>query len=80
MTAGIYAIRNLQDGKLYIGSAINIERRWAVHSSQLKCRKHPNAKLQRAFDKHGEHAFVYEVLAMLDESVDREAVVSNRVM
>ena len=62
---GIYAIRNTANGKLYVGSAISIARRWQVHRSNLKTGVHRCNPLQRAYAKHGVDAFFYEVLELV---------------
>ena len=62
MTSGIYQIRNLINNKVYIGSAANLKQRWYCHQSYLKRRRHNNVHLQRAWNKCGDDAFVFEVL------------------
>ena len=64
---GIYAIRNTVDEKRYVGSAVDILRRWARHRKDLRKGRHHAIKLQRAWDKHGESAFAFEVLVMVDD-------------
>lgn len=64
MTAGIYIIRNINDGKVYVGSAANISNRWSVHRRALNAGTHHSAKLQRAWAKHGWDAFAFEVVAI----------------
>ena len=32
---GVYAIRNTQNGKMYIGESIDIEKRWKNHQEDL---------------------------------------------
>lgn len=64
---GIYAIRNTANGKLYVGSAVSIARRWTVHRSNLKTGVHRCKPLQRAYDKYGVAAFVYEVLEIVQD-------------
>ena len=59
---GIYKITNLPTGRFYIGSAVNVERRWKRHVYDFKAQRHHNSKLQRAWDKYGEHAFTFELL------------------
>lgn len=34
MNAGIYGIRNIQNGKIYVGSAVNMRRRLRTHKSR----------------------------------------------
>lgn len=62
LTSGIYAIINLVDGKHYVGSALNLEKRWARHQHDLKWNKHHNSKLQRAWIKHGPESFRFDIL------------------
>lgn len=59
---GIYQIKNGIDGKLYIGSAVNVDRRFGEHRKQLRGGRHINQKLQRAWDKYGEDVFEFSVV------------------
>ena len=49
---GIYSIRNKINGKKYIGSSVDIYRRWGVHLRNLVRHRHPNEHLQRAWDQY----------------------------
>jgi len=62
MSSGIYRIRNILDDKRYIGGSVDIQQRWAAHLCTLRCGQHHNGHIQKAFDKYGEGAFVFEVL------------------
>lgn len=64
---GIYQIRNLVDGKIYIGSSCNVASRWIEHQHDLKKNEHRNHRLQNAFNKYGEDSFVFEVLELIDK-------------
>jgi predicted GIY-YIG superfamily endonuclease len=46
--AGVYAIRHVGSGKVYIGSAQNLWRRGRDHVRMLRGGYHPNPHLQRA--------------------------------
>jgi len=46
MITGIYKIRNKQNNKVYIGSAVDIKKRWRDHKWNLKENKHHNPHLQ----------------------------------
>jgi len=61
---GIYEITNLHDGKAtsYVGSSVDIKRRWADHIRFLRSKQHVNPHLQSAFDRDGEGAFSFCVL------------------
>ena len=61
-TSGIYQIKNQINGKRYIGSAVNLKRRWQHHLAALRRGGHNNLHLQRAFDKDSVEAFIFEIL------------------
>lgn len=69
MQCGIYQIRNIVNGKIYVGSSKNMPQRWKKHRSKLKHRKHPSKHLQNAWDKYGACSFVFEVLEECDLSL-----------
>lgn len=62
MSSGIYKITNTVNGKFYIGSAVSFIKRKRCHLSTLRSGKHRNEKLQRAFFKYGEDAFVFSLI------------------
>lgn len=59
--SGIYLIRNIITGKVYVGSAVNINRRLKAHRWALERQRHCNIHLQRAWERSGEDLFVFEV-------------------
>lgn len=59
---GIYCIEHIESGKKYIGSSIDITRRFCIHRSSLKHNKHHCAYLQRAVNKYGIEAFAFYVV------------------
>ena len=63
---GIYQIVNLIDGKKYIGSSNNLYKRKMHHFWSLRSNKHDNSYLQRAFNKHGEANFSFEVIEFVN--------------
>jgi group I intron endonuclease len=64
-SSGIYRITCTITGLIYVGSAVNLRRRWITHCSDLRRNKHGNPKLQRAFNKYGSDAFSFEVLELI---------------
>lgn len=60
--SGVYAIVCSANGKQYIGSAVNIKRRWRWHRTALRGNRHHSILLQRAWNKYGEHSFEFTVL------------------
>lgn len=74
MKSGIYSILNTAIEKRYIGSSMNVVKRWGTHRSLLRAGKHGNSKLQRSWNKYGETAFRFFVLeyAAVHELLARE--------
>ena len=58
---GIYKIVNLDNGKFYIGSSINLAKRKWEHFKQLRLGIHCNCHLQAAYNKHGKDSFSFIV-------------------
>jgi len=71
---GIYCIRNVVNGKIYIGSSNDVSRRFRGHKSNLNKGKHANPHLQSSWDKYGADSFEFYILEECKESVlmDRE--------
>lgn len=65
--SGIYQIRCMLNGKIYVGSAVNLRRRWDLHCRSLSKSNHHSKHLQRAWTKHGADQFVFEVLELVPE-------------
>lgn len=66
--SGIYKISCTITGKFYIGSSINIPRRFKQHVTSLTNNIHDNRYLQSAWNKYGEDTFVFEVLFYYEPS------------
>lgn len=62
MKSGIYLIKNLINGKVYIGSSKHITRRITTHKNHLLKNKHHSIKLQRAYNKYGIQNFEYSII------------------
>lgn len=61
-TPSIYQIRCVPMSKVYVGSAINPRKRWWSHIHALRKGTHHSSYLQRAWNKYGEDAFVFEIV------------------
>jgi len=74
MNSGVYKIKNLVSGKLYVGSAVDITSRFKVHRSALNFDRHHNDYLKKSWDKYGEDSFVFEVIEYCskDKLLERE--------
>jgi group I intron endonuclease len=70
--SGIYKITNRANGKIYLGQAINLDKRLRQHKSELRNNKHKNNHLQAAYNKYGASAFTFEPILYCDESLLNE--------
>lgn len=66
--SGIYQIRNLVNGKRYIGSAKCFRVRWTKRLGDLRLGKHHSAYLQRSWSTHGADSFVFEIVEVCAQS------------
>jgi group I intron endonuclease len=64
--AGVYQIKNLVNGKIYIGSSVTLSVRYSTHLKNLRQGTHVNPKLQSSWNKHGETSFEFSVLEYCD--------------
>ena len=70
MNSGIYVIGNLVNKHFYIGGTKNFKVRWNSYSGHKNCLSmnvHQNRHLQNAWNKYGEHAFIFEILEECEE-------------
>lgn len=69
---GIYKIITLHNNKYYIGSSIDIEKRWRDHLSKMRMQKHANTYLQNIYNKYGESDFAFVVLLEMPDASNIE--------
>lgn len=70
---GVFQIRNLINGKIFIGSSVNLDKIWNRHKFQLEMNGHKSKGLQQDWNEQGAENFVFEVLEELKESDDSAA-------
>lgn len=68
---GIYKITNVLDGKVYVGSSVDLKDREHNHFYNLNKGTHSNKYLQNAFNRHGRDNFIFEVLEYLERGKDK---------
>jgi group I intron endonuclease len=59
LKSGVYIIKNIINDKCYVGSSIKIRERLGWHYNMLLNKKHPNVRLQSAFDLYGKDNFEF---------------------
>jgi group I intron endonuclease len=65
---GVYQIRCMSSGNSYVGSSINIQKRWYLHRSDLRHENHHSLVLQRAYNKYGSNAFEWIILEIVEDT------------
>lgn len=65
--SGIYQIRNLVNGKLYIGKSVDLYTRRYEHFRLLKNNEHYNYKLQRSYNKYDRKNYIFEVIEFIED-------------
>lgn len=62
---GIYRIQSIiKSERIYIGSTIDMNKRWSDHKSELNKNKHHSRKLQNHFNKYGESDLVFIIVEL----------------
>jgi len=82
MNSGIYKIANTVNEGIYIGSSINIEKRFIQRKSALKSNKHSNCILQNFVNKYGLQTLIFEVVENVgnkNKLISREQFYINKL-
>lgn len=66
--SGVYLIKNILTGKVYVGSSSNMQVRFNTHRYRLRSNKHHSHHLQSSYNKYGEGAFSFEILTEVSPS------------
>lgn len=74
IVSAIYQIQSkCKPNRKYIGSAINIAKRWGDHLNRLRRNKHHSKKLQRHYNKYGEADLQFSIIL----GCDKEDLIKN---
>lgn len=68
MKSGIYKILNLKNNNFYIGSSIDLRKRFSEHRRSLNKNKHHSYYLQSAWNKYGENNFEFIILEFVSRN------------
>lgn len=68
MNSGVYFIRHVPTGRVYVGSSVNLKRRFHWHKTALRSGKHNSKPLQNAWNKHGSLEFIFEIVQYIKAS------------
>ena len=64
---GIYAITNIISDTVYYGQSLQMKSRLNQHKRALKKNIHDNPRLQHSYNKHGESAFIFTPIYIIEE-------------
>jgi group I intron endonuclease len=67
---GIYKISFIGSDKIYIGSAVNLNRRNSNHLSDLRNNRHCNIIMQRLYTKYGDVNYLFEIIELVNDKND----------
>ena len=68
--AGVDQVKNLANGKVLLGSSMNLEGPLNRHKFMLKIGSHHNKDLQKDWDELGAEKFVFEILEQVQVKDD----------
>lgn len=67
---GIYQIRNLVNGKILVGSSMNLNGKANSFKFQLKMGSHMNSGLQKDYNEYGDENITFEIVDTLEPKDD----------
>ena len=69
---GVFQIKNNINGKVFIGSSLDLVAIWNSLRLQLQMGSHPNSELQSDWKQFGAENFTYEILDEIKHSDDHK--------
>jgi group I intron endonuclease len=63
--AGIFMVKNITNGKVLLGSSLNLEGPLNSHKFMLQIGRHRNEALQKEWNEFGADKFVFEILEVV---------------
>jgi len=64
--SGIYKITNTVNQKIYVGSSVNIAKRFNAHKNSLIKNIHHSKTMQRSWNKYGKDSFIFNVIEFVE--------------
>ena len=68
---GVFRITNKANGKIFIGSSLDLVAIWHAQKLQLDFGMHQNSELQSDWKKYGPDNFIYEIVEEIKEQDDK---------
>lgn len=76
---GVFQIRNIVNGKIFIEGSSNLDKIWNRHYLELNFGNHRNTVLQKEWNEFGEQNFVYEILSEIKQEEDNRIDYSKEI-
>lgn len=64
--AGVFQVKNTANGKVLLGSSLNLEGPLNGHKFMLTIGRHRNERLQKEWNEYGSGQFVFEILEVVE--------------
>ncbi len=68
--SGVFQIKNMVNGKILLGSSLNLEGPLNKHRFMLRINGHPNKELQKDWNELGSDQFTFEILETIQVKDD----------
>ncbi len=77
--AGVFQVKNTANGKVLLGSSMNLEGPLNGHKFMLTIGRHRNAMLQKEWNEYGPAHFVFEILEVVKVKDDPDFNLSDEL-
>ena len=79
VSAGVFRIKNTVNGKIMLGSSLNLEGLLNRHRFELSIGSHRNRELQKDWNEFGSDMFVFEVLEIVQVTDESQIKVEDEL-
>lgn len=63
--AGVFQVKNAANGKVLLGSSLNLEGSLNKHKFMLTSKQHRNKAIQADWNEYGSNEFIFEILEIV---------------
>jgi len=77
--AGIFQIKNTANGKILLGSSLNLEGPLNSHKFMLTIGSHRNSALQKEWNEYGPDKFIFEILEVVKVKDDPDFNINDEL-
>jgi hypothetical protein len=77
--AGVFQVKNIENGKVLLGSSLNLEGPLNSHKFMLKIGMHRNEALQKDWNTYGSDKFIFEILEVVKVKDDPNFNISDEL-